>query len=193
MVKPKLQLTLVNYFSEGGFTLFEVLIAILVASAFLLVSLQSMAINAFLKVKQQRQAKAAFWIQEDLEQVRAIAASIDATNGIPVDNTKCNPNAYANGYAQALITKLGTLTLPADTDRKLLNPQNTNDKEFDLVRTYDQTSPAPFRVLRIISTVEDKQIRTYNQSNPNDPKDPVIARVYTEVIPNAALRCPPSP
>ncbi|MEL4896499.1 type IV pilus modification PilV family protein [Crocosphaera sp. Alani8] len=59
--------------NDQGFSLFEVSIAILVSSAFLMGTLQAMTINAVLQVKSERQAQANFLIQQDLETIQATA------------------------------------------------------------------------------------------------------------------------
>lgn len=53
-----------------GFTLFEVLIAILVITLFVSVAMQAMVFAAVFKVKAQEYAEATTWIQEDLESVK---------------------------------------------------------------------------------------------------------------------------
>ena len=59
--------------NNQGFSLFEVSIAIVVSSAFLMGTLQAMTINAVLQVRSERQAKANFLIQQDIERIQAIA------------------------------------------------------------------------------------------------------------------------
>lgn len=56
--------------AEQGFTLFEVLIAILVITLFISVAMQAMVFAAVFKVKAQEYAEATTWIQEDLENVK---------------------------------------------------------------------------------------------------------------------------
>ncbi len=60
-----------------GFSLFEVTIAILVSSAFLMGTLQSMTITAIQQVKTERKAQANFWIQQDIEAVQSAASAMD--------------------------------------------------------------------------------------------------------------------
>ncbi|ACB52996.1 hypothetical protein cce_3648 [Crocosphaera subtropica ATCC 51142] len=63
--------------NDQGFSLFEVTIAILVSSAFLMGTLQAMTINAVMQIKSERQAKANFIIQQDIEKLQAAASSMD--------------------------------------------------------------------------------------------------------------------
>ncbi|MGK7938702.1 MAG: hypothetical protein AB4062_00790 [Crocosphaera sp.] len=62
--------------NNQGFSLFEVTIAILISSAFLMGTLQAMTINAMMQINSERQAQANFWIQQDIEQLQAIASGM---------------------------------------------------------------------------------------------------------------------
>lgn len=64
--KPKL--------GEQGFTLVEVLIAILIIVLFVGVAMQGMMVAVIFKAKAQEYAEATTWIQEDLETVKYIAS-----------------------------------------------------------------------------------------------------------------------
>lgn len=184
-----------------GFTMAEVLIAILITTLFVEVAMQAMVINAIFKVKAEREAQANFWIQEDLEQVRAEATKEAAQLGATSSDTNyctatktangTTTTGYQNGHAKALSTYLDktgdTLTLPADTNRKIVS------KEFDLIRNYDETTnnnAAPYAVLKINYKVEDVEIKILNESSSNnEKKDPVIATFYAEVMPSEAFKC----
>ncbi len=93
--------------SDQGFSLFEVTIAILVSSAFLMGTLQAMTINAVMRVKSERQAQANFIIQQDVEKLQATASNMNldhlkkwegnAEDPHPVDTTDestvCDPSS----------------------------------------------------------------------------------------------------
>jgi Tfp pilus assembly protein PilV len=68
----------------------EVIIAILTITAFLTGTLQLMAVDALYRVRAKRQAQANFWIQEDFEDVKYIASSLD------VNSSPANPNVSAD-------------------------------------------------------------------------------------------------
>jgi Tfp pilus assembly protein PilV len=55
---------------EQGFTVIEALFAILIATIFVTVAMQMMAIAAIFKARAQQNAEATTWIQEDLENVK---------------------------------------------------------------------------------------------------------------------------
>lgn len=83
MFKPKLPQ------QEQGFALVEVLVAILITTLFVATSMQAMAIAAVFKARAQEFTEATTWIQEDLENVKYSAASLQYTS--LVDETIPDP------------------------------------------------------------------------------------------------------
>ena len=164
-----------NVHKNQGFTLLEVIIAILTITAFLTVTLQLMAVDALYRVRAKRQAQANFWIQEDFEDVKFLASTLD------VNSTPANPNVSADvctgneGYATALRRQLTAPTTPIPTEQ-LVGTRPFVRKNYSLYRTFNITSTNPHR-LRI-------DYRVQNQEND------VIARSSVEVIPNASFKCP---
>ena len=165
----------------------EVIIAILTITAFLTGTLQLMAVNALYKVRAERQAQANFWIQEDFEDVKAKAASLDLESSHYVSDDVCeNIN---QGYATALRRQLTATPLPTPipTNPQLVATKEIVGKNYSLFRTFDIINQAanPHR-LRIDYRVEvtDQTPKDYpNQEN-------VIARSSVEVIPDASFECP---
>jgi len=74
MLKPKLPQ------QDQGFTLVEVLVAILITTLFVAVAMQSMVIAAIFKAKAQEYSEATTWIQEDLENVKYQASQLGIKN-----------------------------------------------------------------------------------------------------------------
>lgn len=74
MLKPKLPK------QEQGFTLVEVLVAILMTTLFVGVAMQSMVIAAIFKARAQEYSEATTWIQEDLENVKYQASQLGTKN-----------------------------------------------------------------------------------------------------------------
>lgn len=68
MFKPKLPQ------QQQGFTLVEVLVAILIASLFVTVAMEAMVLAAVFKARARQYTEATNWIQEDLENVKSQAA-----------------------------------------------------------------------------------------------------------------------
>ena len=156
----------------------EVMIAIFTITAFLTGTLQLMAFTALYKVRSERQAQANFWIQEDFEDVKFLASTLD------VNSTPANPNVSADvctgneGYATALrrqLTATPLPTTPIPTDQ-LVATREIVRKNYSLYRTFNITSANPHRLLI--------DYRVQNQEND------VIARSSVEVIPDASFKCP---
>jgi hypothetical protein len=156
----------------------EVMIAILTITAFSIGTLQLMAFTALYKVRAERQAQANFWIQEDFEDVKFLASTLD------VNSTPANPNVSADvctgneGYATALrrqLTATPLPTTPIPTDQ-LVATREIVSKNYSLYRTFNITSANPHRLLI--------DYRVQNQEND------VIARSSVEVIPDASFECP---
>ena len=156
----------------------EVIIAILTITAFLTGTLQLMAVNALYKVRAERQAQANFWIQEDFEDVKYLASSLD------VNSSPANPNVSEDvctninqGYATALRGQLTATPIP---DRTIVG------KNYSLYRTFNITSANPHR-LRIDYQV---QLATGQTADDDRNQENIIARSSVEVIPDASFKCP---
>ncbi|CCI02450.1 type IV pilus modification PilV family protein [Microcystis aeruginosa] len=150
----------------------EVIIAILIITAFLTGTLQLMAVNALYKVRAKRQAQANFWIQEDFEDTKYKASTL------AFDKKKCTGK---EGYATAL---KGKLTATPIDDRTIVG------KKYSLARTFpdDDTAQSahPHR-LRIDYQV---QLATGQIADDYQNQEKVIARSSVEVIPDASFNCP---
>ncbi|MBE9246584.1 type 4 pilin [Microcystis aeruginosa LEGE 00239] len=167
----------------------EVMIAILTITAFSIGTLQFMAFTALYKVRSERQAQANFWIQEDFEDVKFLASTLDVNSSPP--NPYITPDVCTNisqGYATALRRQL-TATLPPTTPiptEQLVGTRPFVRKNYSLYQTFNITSTNPHR-LRIeyeVRLADDQTADDYpNQEN-------VIAKSSVEVIPNASFECP---
>ncbi|CCI31564.1 hypothetical protein [Microcystis sp. T1-4] len=170
----------------------EVVIAILTITAFLTGTLQLMAVNALYKVRAERQARANFWIQEDFENVNALASSLDV-NSSPV-NPYITTDVCTNvnqGYATALRRQL-TTTLPptTPTGKQLVETRAIVGKNYSLSRTFpdddaaQSAHPHRLRIEYEVRLADDQTADDYpNQEN-------VIAESSVEVIPDASFKCP---
>jgi len=185
---PKLNLTR----KQTGFTMIEVLLAILTVTLFLTGTLQLIAINTFYKMKNKQEAQASFWIQEDLEEVRSLATDMNLT-------ASCYPTTVEDTYANAL--RLAILSRDTDPNNPLAGSsprallvsnttQSPNAKMYAMVRELNIDIDRP-TVLKINYKVEDINARTNSLSRNQDinRRDPVIATQYAEVIPNASFEC----
>jgi Tfp pilus assembly protein PilV len=171
--------------SDAGFSLLEVVIAILTITTFLTGTLQLMAINALYKARAERQTRANFWIQEDMEEVKSIAREINA-----VTNPKaCNDTS--EGYATALKVKLGN---KADDTTQTVASRAFVGKSYTLFRDFPDDAAAqknrPHR-LRINYRVRlaDGQ-RADDYQTQKQEQETTISTGSFEVIPDASFQCP---
>ncbi|BFM39141.1 type II secretion system protein [Synechocystis sp. LKSZ1] len=165
-----------------GLTMLEVLVAMLIAFAFLTATLNAMVISAAMQVKAERQAQATYWIQKDLENIQAKAGTQAS------DSTKCT-SSFSTSYAGSLNTSTG---IPAvkytSTDASPTYTTGTNSLVATVVassilgRAYTMTRTTG-------GSDTNPQILTVNYTvrNANDPT--TLASLYTEVIPPKALAC----
>jgi len=166
--------------SESGFSMLEVIIAILTITAFLTGTLQLMAVDALYRVRAKRQAQANFWIQEDFEEIKFLASSLDVNSDFVSPDVCTDIN---QGYATALREQL-TANPPAT------NPKLIVGKNYSLSRTFpddvaaQSLHPHRLRIEYEVSLADSEIANDYrNQEN-------VIARSSVEVIPDASFECP---
>lgn len=157
--------------SEEGFTLLEVLVAMLIATFFVIGSMQALVLATALRVKAQEKQRANQLIQEDIEQIRFEAEDLAPNNSL------CSATDYLNSYAASLATSLSNVSVP--TDKQLLDGKG---KTYRLSRTID-TANSTAKVLKI-----NFEVKEWNGST---LVGKAIATDYIEVIPNAAIEeCP---
>jgi Tfp pilus assembly protein PilV len=167
----------------------EVIIAILIITAFLTGTLQLMAVNALYKVRAERQAQANFWIQEDFEDVKYLASTLAVTsspNYVSPDVCTDINQGYGTALRRRLTnTPLTTSTIPT---AQLVATRTIVGKNYSLSRTFNIINQAanPHR-LRI-----DYQVKLATGETPNDyqNQENVIAESSVEVIPDASFNCP---
>jgi prepilin-type N-terminal cleavage/methylation domain-containing protein len=179
----KLNLLIIkNIKTEQGFTMLEILVAILIALGFVAVSLQGMVVATAFRVKAQEKQIANQLIQEDVENINAIAALLDP------NPAKCWATNYNNGYAKYLwdsYTSATSYSYAEFPERRLLN--DTQGKRLRLRRIHQNeedslVSYPPHQALKILYEVQEWDGTSFIGN--------VIAKHYIEVIPNAALSCP---
>lgn len=177
MFKPKLPQ------QEQGFTLVEVLVAILITTIFVAVSMQAMVLAAVFKARAQEYAEATTWIQEDLENVKYQASRYK-------DETECTATKVDDGYADGLrdsLVKLGDLTgskigNQTSSYSETFDKSTRTNKNFRLTRTTNPVDIAPYNRLEVRYDVAP--ITSTNTVGSS------IANFYTEVIPDGVFKCP---
>ncbi|MGB2924562.1 MAG: type II secretion system protein [Limnothrix sp.] len=163
---------------QAGFTLIEVLAGMVMATVFVLITTQAIALSALFRVRAQRESEAVNWIQEDLENIKFAALFA------PADENACDATTQATGYGQSLKAYVESANFidefspdPDDdgdgdpTTREMLN------KPYEMERALDVYNFAPYSLLTASYSVVDPDSGL------------VIADLYTEVIPDAAFDC----
>lgn len=150
MFKPKLPQ------QEQGFTLVEVLVAILITTLFVAVSMQAMVLAAVFKTRAQQYAEATTWIQEDLENVKYRASRYKPD---PKSDTECAPDNVVRGYADSfrddeLFKKdsptLLKTTLPNGSYPEVFDKNSSRTKQkFRLTRITNPVNDIPYNKLQI--------------------------------------------
>lgn len=170
--RSSLLLKLARQSGDQGFTMFEVLIALMISFLFLTGTLNSMVIATAMRVRAERQAQAGYWIKEDLERVRALAAGY-------TDNTGC-PSGVGAAFSvgSTADSGLNNLTDPATT--------TTNRSILGRDARLTRIATASDNVLELEYLVENTEIT----DTPENRSSRILASLYTEVLPTAALSCP---
>jgi len=159
---------------NAGFTLIEVLVAMIVAAAFVSMTMQAIMTSAAFRVVATQYDEAMSWIQEDLETVVNRAAQYEIT--AQPYSSGCLATLSSNGIAASFLNDSVTGLGGASTT---IGPRALGGKYYTLTRTADfESSSDPYRLLSV----------TYQVIEQGDNKP--IATVNTEVIPHAVFKCP---
>ena len=192
---------------DKGFITLEIIIALIVAFGFLMVSLQAIALGMLVKVGATKEQRADKIIQQEVEQLNdigsAIALADDPTNPQGIQQA-CAGNfdgVAGDGYGQALWNfRKGT---NYNASPRVIDPNDALVTANDDAITFNETllgrtlqvtiarninagddTLSPHRVLGLAFQVaEDENGDTNIQANE------IIANRYVEVIPDAALEC----
>ena len=168
---------------EAGFTLSEVLVAILLTTTFVAVAMQGMVVAMLLKAKALHVSEANRWVQADIEQMR----SQIAISQLPfaTQRPRCRPLSADLGFADLVRDRLagGDVTGVADYNLAALVATSQTGKIFQITRT-----------LSIPATPENLDAKilgiqyTATPTTGGNLEQPIL-HLYTEVIPDAALQC----
>jgi hypothetical protein len=167
----------------GGFTLSEVLLAILLTTIFVAVALQGMVVAMLLKSKALHMAEADRWVQADLEQIRSQLTVPQLP--FAVNRLRCHPTSIDLGFADLVRDNLagGNVTGTADYPLAILVATSRTGKTFQIART-----------LSIPITPENPDAKILGIQYTVTPTnrgslEPPIFHIYTEVMADAALQC----
>lgn len=171
---------------DSGLSMLEVLVAMMVVFLTFMTSLNGLLYATMFQVKAEKQAQAVYWIQQDLERVKSLAASastaaiytappsgITACSGVGSANTCVSGvTTYNNGFARRLEGNLDGSSTGTDVVAKT---DNLLGKSYNLIRNASGDDANP-QVLKITYTVREANDSTK-----------VLATLYTEILPSAAL------
>ena len=128
---------------EQGFTLVEVLVAILIITLFVTTAMQAVVIAATFKARARELAEATIWIQEDLETVKSNVASLQYTSLntlAPVGTTSIIVNSVY-GFRDGDVLKIGTA--PSSTEHTIATGGiNSTTKTITVVSALATSQPA---------------------------------------------------
>ncbi len=166
---------------EAGFTLSEVILAILITTLFVAVGLQGMVVAMLLKSKALHLAEASRWVQADIEQIRSQLAQMPISN----NRARCRPVSADLGFADLVRDNLagGNVTGIADYHLAAVVATSQTGKTFQIDR-----------IASIPITPENTQAKilgieyTVTPSNGGSLEEPIL-HIYTEVTPDAAFQC----
>jgi prepilin-type N-terminal cleavage/methylation domain-containing protein len=168
---------------DAGFTLSEVLVAILLVTTFVAVAMQGLVVAMLLKSKALQIAEANRWIQADLEQVR----SQTTLSQLPLNpnQLRCHPASIDAGFADLIRDSLAKGNVTGSSDYSLTPIVATSQmgRTFQIART-----------VSIPATPENTEAKilgiqyTVTPSNGSTLQQPIL-HFYTEVMPDAALQC----
>ena len=168
---------------EGGFSLSEVLVAILMTTIFVAVAMQGMVVAMLLKSKAFQMAEATRWVQTDVEGIRSNITLSQVPLG--VNRLRCHPLGIDGGFADLIRDHLagGNVTGVSDYHITPFSVTSKMGKTFQIARTLTipQTSDnSEGKILGIQYSVSPINGVTL---------EPAIFQFYTEVMPDAALQC----
>lgn len=184
--------------SDRGFVTLEIIISLLIAFGFLMVSLQTLVAAMAFKVQAQEKQKADKLIQEDVERINDLGANLilGATGTEACDGDLDGNGTFNDGYSQNLWTALQADTPDDDDKLKVKFSTKVNEEGQGKVLTLNRTqldvntSKLPNNTNgdnnRILGV--SYQVTVPDENGDNKPE--IITQRYVEVTPDAALECP---
>jgi prepilin-type N-terminal cleavage/methylation domain-containing protein len=162
---------------EQGFTLIEVLVGILITTIFVLVSMQTLVLAAWYRIRAQEVSDALLLIQEDLENIKYEAATYSAPSG----SDFCG-GTQTTGYGDALRDKIymadgGSAEDTTSTTYSLTKTAPSSENDYTINKTLSITPLAPYAMLQVSYSVP--------LNAGGSPYE-----FYAEVIPDEVFDCP---
>jgi prepilin-type N-terminal cleavage/methylation domain-containing protein len=173
--KPKASSKSAAKTQAAGFTLVEVIVAIMVSSIFIAITMQTIMTAAFFRSRAEQFDEAVNWIQEDLESVIKRAGQYESETFPNAYSLRCNAASAADGLPAGFISDAAGLGGAVVT----VGTKSFGGKSFELQRSANYaTSSDPKLLLSVFYEVIPVGGGT------------AIATTTTEVLPYAVLKCP---
>ena len=117
---------------EQGFTLVEVLVAILITTVFVAIAMQAIVLATIFKVRGQQSAEATTWIQEDSENVKRQASTLQYTSltAAAISTTNVLQVASVDGFQPG-----DTLVVGTDSTNKTVAAAGVNSTSKTITLT----------------------------------------------------------
>lgn len=172
---------------EQGFTLVEVLVAILIVTTFTLVALQAVVIAAVFKTRAKQIAEATTWIQQDLDNVKNQAAQVPYTSTTLTTPAVTNQRTFiltsVNGLRVGDALRIGT-----DSTSNVIASINTVASSITLdadLGTAQVISAAVIARCNAIATTQgfaaylNANLPALTVNNPNTGTPKILGKDYT--------------
>ena len=153
-----------------GFTLVEVLVSMIIAMAFLIVTMQIFVSAAYLRARANQFNDSYNWIQEDFEQVLTKAKSYEM-QASPY-SAQCNTGTLASGF-------IADANIGLDGANANLGTRQFGGKTFQLLRTASN-----------IGTLDETRLVTVNYTLTDSVTGDTLLDIDTKVTIYAAFNCP---
>jgi prepilin-type N-terminal cleavage/methylation domain-containing protein len=157
-----------------GFTMIEVIVGILLTLVFTAIAMQAMVMAMAIKVHGDELSEATNWIQQDLENVKTLANSLDYDGAkYTISSTACS-GGTASGYANRLqTTAISGSTIGASTT----------------TTQYSSLGQRPYSLVRTTNVVSANTLGISYNVYPGATTVNPIASFYTEMVPGAVFSC----
>ncbi len=169
---------------DAGFSLVEVLVALVMIFFFTNVALQMFVLSGVFKKKAVQYTNAINLIQQDIETIKSAADTYALTTALK--NTSCNPANSSSGMATYFMSSLSITASATGTTYSPVagTPTLVKGQYYWLLRNQTVSTDAPYNVLQL-----KYRVKTGTSTAPTTAPT-ILATAYTEVIPYASLQCP---
>jgi prepilin-type N-terminal cleavage/methylation domain-containing protein len=166
---------------QQGFSLLEVMVAILMMTGFLLSSLQLMVYAALLRVEGKEESEAIMWIREDSDYIRYLGSQLSCA---------APGGSYGQPLLAAIVANDSTITSDTQTSAQPKSLSNSSSgRQYTLKRIQSNTGDDPNVVKLTYGVDYNGDGKTCDPSN-NSTWDNCVVTNHVEIIPDVVFNCP---